>query len=302
MLLPKSNATIMKKTIILIFLNLYSFLIFSQDYKGHIKEYSSNNNIQFVNIINKTKNVYTFSDDNGNFLIPAKIGDTLIFSHINYNNKEINLTQFNDSSLILLEPKIYNLEEIIINPRNKSINYKIGFKKGKNYHRKGIALNTYYALKIKNSKKINILKIEIPILFEDNLKYNNQGGFELQVYTTRQNDLNNNLSPISKRYFVNINEGMKNLSFEMDNPTIIPKEDFYIIFNRVIPGDIFNKKSIYSVNPSLYFRNEGQKGDLVVKNIFSEEWIDFQDYYKNYRATHVPSPLFCFELTVEEIE
>lgn len=51
-------------------------------------------------VVNKTKNVYTYSDINGHYSIPASPGDTLIFNYIGYmenivcvqNEKNLNIT------------------------------------------------------------------------------------------------------------------------------------------------------------------------------------------------------------------
>ena len=71
--------------------------------------------IRFVNIVSKGKNYGTVTDEKGNFIINnenIKDGDTLIFSHVRFNPKEV-ILDGSDLSILLTEKHI-ELEEIII--------------------------------------------------------------------------------------------------------------------------------------------------------------------------------------------
>jgi hypothetical protein len=282
----------------ILFITLNNILIYSQTFEGVVKDSLTNDNVIFISISNITKDVYTFSDENGFFSIPASLGDTLNFSNINYIDYNIILSNLNDSEAILLQPKNNLLEEVVVIHENDS--YNIGYKKGKKKHKMGVPINSFLALRINNDRKIKIEKIEIPVFFDDKFEYDNEGFFELQLFKSNQGVLEN-LVPISKRYYTKVQDNMKFITFMFEEETNIPDTDFYIIFNRVLPDNVYDGKKMFTINPCLYFKKKGVKGDLFIKNIFADEWVDYQDILKKYSPTQGPTPLFSFEITVKEI-
>jgi len=67
---------------------LYGLIANSQmeDLKGQI---SASSDVNGIHIINKTSSRFTVSDDKGDFTIPAKLNDTIIFSGVQYQVEEI---------------------------------------------------------------------------------------------------------------------------------------------------------------------------------------------------------------------
>lgn len=70
-----------------------------------------------IHIINKTESKYTITDDNGNFIIPAKLNDTLIISAIKYQPENVLITStiINTKSLtVFLKENINQLDEVVV--------------------------------------------------------------------------------------------------------------------------------------------------------------------------------------------
>ncbi|MEO8773312.1 MAG: hypothetical protein ABI263_03965 [Gelidibacter sp.] len=70
-----------------------------------------------IHIINKTASRFSISNAHGEFIIPAKLNDTILFSGISYQPKEIVVTKFMLSSKempVYLEELINALDEVVV--------------------------------------------------------------------------------------------------------------------------------------------------------------------------------------------
>lgn len=112
---------------ILLFL-LISFKVYSQKNKREVIQgiiLSDSLRIENVHVINKTTLKGAYTNKKGTFSLPIKIGDILYISHINYDIKEIVITQnsFKNKTInIQIESKTYALEEVILK-KKRSIFY-----------------------------------------------------------------------------------------------------------------------------------------------------------------------------------
>lgn len=74
-------------------------------------------NLENINVINKTSNIGTASNVNGEFAISAKKGDSIVFSSLEYQNRTITITESHIESksiLVYLEPGFNELDEVEI--------------------------------------------------------------------------------------------------------------------------------------------------------------------------------------------
>ena len=73
--------------------------------------------VEGLHILNKTAAKYTISNDDGSFLIPAKVLDTLIVSGVKYQNQEIvistSIMELGQLNVRLIE-KINELNEVVV--------------------------------------------------------------------------------------------------------------------------------------------------------------------------------------------
>ncbi len=73
--------------------------------------------VEGIHIINKTASRFSISNSNGGFTIPAKLNDTILFSGISYQPKEIVVTKLIIASkqmLVYLEELVTALDEVVV--------------------------------------------------------------------------------------------------------------------------------------------------------------------------------------------
>lgn len=112
---PIFNNFLMKYyTFLLVIFQLSSY---SQNITFLIKDKSTNIPISFVAISTQSGNG-TYSDENGRFDIAVSSKDTLLLSHVSYQNIKFSKKSLDDlkESTIFLVPKITELNEVRVNP------------------------------------------------------------------------------------------------------------------------------------------------------------------------------------------
>ncbi|MEH0007673.1 MAG: hypothetical protein V6Z82_03025 [Flavobacteriales bacterium] len=313
---------------------------FSQPYRGCLIDSATRDPIPYARILNSGENTYTFSDKRGGFSMPAHIGDTLVVRHIGYVKKAYCISAL-DGNCIALQPKTQVLREVVVAPSKRKKLKRIGYKREWSpiapFLRASLALSTAYALRIKNKTKYRLLKIEVPIRFEQRddvwvrTKYDCKGLITLQICRSAKGE-HLELVPISELYPIEISAlsgGEKKLVFEMDEPVILPDKDIFLVFRRILPGQSFGKNTYYHIGPSLFFTtkslffgNNALREYLYVRRYgLTDGWVDCQDdplpklskelFEKYYKPTKKSrrifddkylTPLFCFRLTVQEID
>lgn len=104
-----------------ILIALILFLIFSCvvsaqliDLKGKVIGIGE---VEGIHVLNKTALKYNVTDENGNFTIPAKVNDTIIFSGLTYKLKEVIVTKImiskNDMEINLIED-VTQLDQVVV--------------------------------------------------------------------------------------------------------------------------------------------------------------------------------------------
>lgn len=84
------------------------------DIRGKI---SATDEVEGIHIINKTASRFTISNEQGEFKIPAQLNDTLLFSGISYQPKEIVMTKLVMASkqiTVYLEEMVNELDQVVI--------------------------------------------------------------------------------------------------------------------------------------------------------------------------------------------
>lgn len=80
-------------------------------------EITAISDVDGIHIMNKTSSRFTISDADGTFTIPAKLNDTILFSGISYQTKEIVVTNFIIASKqmpVYLEELVNALDEVVV--------------------------------------------------------------------------------------------------------------------------------------------------------------------------------------------
>lgn len=101
-------------SIIAILFQLIYFNTVSQNISGKI--YDEKSTAKGIKVYNKNKNNWVYSDEDGTFNIKVNVNDTLIFSSIFYNEKQLKiLAQHFDTVMVIELTKIVNnLEEVLL--------------------------------------------------------------------------------------------------------------------------------------------------------------------------------------------
>lgn len=82
----------MTKFNFVIFFTLSVFLSSYAQRKDLNGQLISNDEVEGLHILNKTAAKYTISNEDGSFVIPAKVSDTLVISGLKYEGQEFIIT------------------------------------------------------------------------------------------------------------------------------------------------------------------------------------------------------------------
>ena len=112
-----------------IFLNIFlliaiNFTYSQDDYRTWIKGkvLYKNVNVGSANVINNTSQQATTTNDDGEFEIEVKLDDKLIFSSVQYQIRELNITKEilqRNRIVIDVNEKVNELEEVVVTPENQ---------------------------------------------------------------------------------------------------------------------------------------------------------------------------------------
>ena len=107
----------MKLPLLTIFIIVLSGPLYAQTLTGTVIG-EDQQPIQEVNILNRTTDQHTHSDERGKFTFEnVVIGDTLQFSHIGYQNKYLVVPNLKTPLTVTLTSKLTTLDEVVISPR-----------------------------------------------------------------------------------------------------------------------------------------------------------------------------------------
>ncbi|WP_353778584.1 carboxypeptidase-like regulatory domain-containing protein [Winogradskyella sp. 3972H.M.0a.05] len=114
----------MSKRVLLLFIVLLSITANAQVLKGKI--YDSQTTIKGAKILNKTQNIVTGSDDQGNFSIKASVNDTISIESLFHHNQNFVVKQkhFDQSLVIELKKDIQQLDEVVLTNEPKQPAFK----------------------------------------------------------------------------------------------------------------------------------------------------------------------------------
>ena len=130
-----------------------------------------------IHVINKNSQKGTITNKNGEFKIPVKKNDTLIFSAIQFEYKEHIITQMelNSKSLVIkLNTKMTTLNEIIVKNHNLS-----GFLKNDLDHTKLKNQVDEFSLNLPNSGKAPVTEVDF---INRKINYYSKGGSVNKLY------------------------------------------------------------------------------------------------------------------------
>tara|TARA_R110000868_G_scaffold3388_1_gene21867 strand:+ start:1670 stop:2482 length:813 start_codon:yes stop_codon:yes gene_type:complete len=102
---------------VIVFASIFNFQTISSQSIEILGKIQSKLDVENINIINKTAQVFTISDVNGEFTISAKLNDTILFSSIQHKTKTIIVDKYMivfKALRVFLEEQVNVLDEVIV--------------------------------------------------------------------------------------------------------------------------------------------------------------------------------------------
>ncbi|MDC6365996.1 MULTISPECIES: carboxypeptidase-like regulatory domain-containing protein [Flavobacteriaceae] len=114
----------MRNFTVVVFFLIFTSISFAQDgrklLRGKVLYRSSN--VPNENVINSTTGTATITNENGEFMIPVKFGDQLVFTAVNYQLEIVTITDQilkNNRLVVEVNEKVRELDEVIVTPENQ---------------------------------------------------------------------------------------------------------------------------------------------------------------------------------------
>lgn len=289
----------LRKKIFFLFF-IFPFLLFSQEFKGSIKDKKTNEGLPYVNIGVPAKGYGFLSDENGNFKFKAtseKDDDTIQISLIGYQTILLKLKELKNkcdsNGIVYLEEITYQLSQITITPNEyetkilggqdledlecmelpqiKDTAYqRIAKEKGLDKNSVGIEIGN--KIKIKKGQQIFIDKIQFKVC----LGVKDTAIYRVNIYSkgkivsrhitaigmiNEETMINVMKEPIIIKAF-----GKKEVkSIDLSSQNIEVTDDFIVALECIYASD---KKMKIGAAPSIFGST-----DLFIRASFVSEWI-----------------------------
>jgi hypothetical protein len=211
----------MKKLVIFILLFNNIIVAFGQMINGTILDKETGTKIDYATIYLSGTFIGTYSDKNGNFQLNLSKNTSLPLSvsAIGYNSITLNNFSFTKPLTIYLTPKVYNLNEVIINAKSLAHERRANL----------ILFKSVFLGTTSNAKKCEILN-------ENDITFNYESDKDtLRVYTTKPLQIENKALGYKITYFLD------KFEYDRNNKTFLFKGN--IIYNEDMTTEASQKKS-----------------------------------------------------------
>ena len=271
--------------------------VFSQT-KGIVVD-SLGTPIPYVNIWLEGENVGTTSEEDGTFLINCSKDKLLVFSAVGFETKKTTLTY---GEKVVLESKIYELNEVVISKIKNTKDYTTSNAKKRFYLPEPQIIPWILGLKFSSQEDYNYIK---SLIFYTNSEVEN-GMFRARIFTIGNDGLPNE-DVLPEELLVNVKKGKQKIIVNVMHYKIkIPKEGIVVAFESLLinqnkyiqKGTISNsKKSTEFQNFSphiLYFYNN----TIESYSYRAGKWAGFStEFYDKYKDIKMPIPAIELILT-----
>ena len=214
---------------------IWIFIIVSQftfsQIKGIVKDSISGEPIPYVNIWVENETIGTTSEANGGFSLDIKEEKLLVFSALGYESKKSS----SKNELILLKPKVFELNEVVISIPKKTIESEIGF-----YLPENQVIPWILAKKFNLEENNQDLKFIKEISFFTKSKVDN-GVFRARIFKVKSDGMPGE-DLVSEEIIVEVKKGKSKTKLDVSKYNIqIPKEGIIVGFES-----LFIDKNKYS--------------------------------------------------------
>lgn len=203
----------MFKTKLLVFL-LFTISTLSAQISGTVKDSTTGKPIPYVNIWVENENIGTTSNENGFFNLALNDNKNIVFSALGYETKTISSLEVKN---VLLHPKIYQLEEVIVENLKRIKELEIGdAKKIQHTHLSGDKPWIYGKLFSFKEKYIETPYIkQITFFSKSEIK---EAKIKIRIYEMNDSIPSNDL--LHEELIVSVKKGMKKNTIDVSKHKI----------------------------------------------------------------------------------
>jgi hypothetical protein len=285
---------------------IWIFLIVTQfafsQIRGVVKDSISGEPIPYVNIWVENETIGTTSETNGNFSLDIKEEKVLVFSALGYESKKLS----SKNEIILLKPKVFELNEVVIEQPRFKEKIEIGDVNNPNYLPEPQTTPWILARKFEfnqikdNSKFIKSLK------FFTNSEVDN-GVFRVRIFEVNAEGMPG-MDLIDEDILVTVKKGKKKTIVDVSRFTIqIPENGIIVGFESLIIEQNKFEQEVHSQKPKKKFKVTNYSphimyfyNDFVEHYVYrSGKWLCFnKDYKEKLKTTkRIPIPAINLILT-----
>ncbi|WP_445718527.1 carboxypeptidase-like regulatory domain-containing protein [Flavobacterium sp.] len=207
---------------------MYKFLFFfisfslTAQIRGVVKDSISGEPIPYVNIWVENETIGTTSETNGSFSLDIKEEKLLVFSALGYEVKKAS----SKSELILLKPKVFELNEVVISIPKKTKELEIGDSKKIHHSQLSGDKPWIYGKLFKFEEKYNETPFLKKIIFYSNSKIKN-AKLKIRIYNFKDSIPNEDI--LYEEVIVSVKKGMQKNTVDLSKHAILfPKEGVVI--------------------------------------------------------------------------
>ncbi|EAZ96811.1 hypothetical protein FBBAL38_05290 [Flavobacteria bacterium BAL38] len=207
---------------------MYKFLFFfisfslTAQIRGVVKDSISGEPIPYVNIWVENETIGITSETNGSFSLDIKEEKLLVFSALGYEIKKAS----SKSEVILLKPKVFELNEVVISIPKKTKELEIGDSKKIQHSQLSGDKPWIYGKLFKFEEKYNETPFLKKIIFYSNSKIKN-AKLKIRIYNFKDSIPNEDI--LYEEVIVSVKKGMQKNTVDLSKHAILfPKEGVVI--------------------------------------------------------------------------
>ena len=218
----------MQEKRLLLFLLLLGFYTSAQ-IKGVVKDSLSGEPIPYVNIWVENESIGTISEIDGTFVLDAPSYKSIVFAILGYKKKTL---KANQTQLVLLNPTIFNLKEMVIVNKKESKQVEIGIIKNSTFQAfdNGPKVEAKFFPYEKSYSKTRFIK-EVTIFTDSRME---NATIKLHFYKVNE-DGSPGEELLTKDYIVTLNKGVIKHKFNLSNLDLeFPKNGLFVAYEKLL--------------------------------------------------------------------
>ena len=216
-----------EKRLILLILFISQFAL--SQIKGVVKDSISGQPIPYVNIWVENETIGTTSEENGSFVLATSSDKNIVFSILGYNKKTL---KANQTEIVLLNPTIFDLKEMVILNKKETKQVEIGIIKNTTFQAfdNGPKVEAKFFPYEKAYSKTRFIK-EVTIFTDSRI---DNATIKLHFYKVNENGAPGE-ELLTKDYIVSLQKGVIKHKFNLSNFDLeFPKKGLFVAYEKLL--------------------------------------------------------------------